>query len=237
MSANEELYEKAARDYVEHSASNAVNVAYERPAMYRVIGDVAGMTVLDAGCAGGEYADRLSRAGADVIAIDRSQAMIEIARTRLAGTVKTRRHDLSDPMAWQPSATVDLIVCSLTLHYLRDWDVPLREFNRILKPAGRLVLSTHHPFMTLPMVSDYFDLTLVTDRWTLGARDHEVRFYHRPMQAILSALRDAGFSLSQLLEPRMGERAQGLSDELYDQLRLRPWFLLIDARPRSRGGV
>jgi SAM-dependent methyltransferase len=41
----------------------------------------------------------------------------------------------------------DLMLSSLVIHYLADWEPTLREFHRVLAPRGRLVLSTHHPFM------------------------------------------------------------------------------------------
>jgi ubiquinone/menaquinone biosynthesis C-methylase UbiE len=55
-------------------------------------------------------------------------------------------------------AAFDDVTASLVLHYLRDWGPALREFRRVLQPAGRLIISTHHPFMDHALAggTDYF---------------------------------------------------------------------------------
>ncbi|HLI94697.1 MAG TPA: hypothetical protein VKT72_01285, partial [Candidatus Baltobacteraceae bacterium] len=65
---NDGLYVDAAQDYASHSAENFCNAQYERPTMLDVIGHVHGKSVLDAGCAGGEYAALLLARGAHVAA-------------------------------------------------------------------------------------------------------------------------------------------------------------------------
>jgi SAM-dependent methyltransferase len=238
MNFNEPLYEDAAREYAAHSAANAVNAAYERPAMLDLVGDVAGKTVLDAGCAGGEYAAHLLERRARVIAIDKSRAMVEIVRNRFGDALEVRRHDLNDPFDWLSDESIDLVVSSLTMHYLECWTAPLKEFRRVLKSNGRFIMSTHHPAMTAPLVENYFDTVLIDDTWKVGSRDYSVRFYHRPLQEIASALIDAGFTIERVVEPRLTHRPGELSDEWFQRLSREPWFLLVEAaaRPRIENG-
>jgi SAM-dependent methyltransferase len=40
----------------------------------------------------------------------------------------------------------DIILSSLTLHYIKNWDDVFKEFNRILKVNEVFVFSVHHPF-------------------------------------------------------------------------------------------
>ncbi len=229
MSSDNTLYEHAARDYARHSAVNAVNAAYERPAMYALAGDVSGKTVLDAGCAGGEYAAYFLEKGARVIAVDASRAMIDIVRERLGDAVDARTQDLNEPLAWLADKSVDLVVSSLTLHYLPSWENPLREFRRVLKPAGRFVMSMHHPAMTALSVDDYFQTTLIAEVWKICGHDRHVQFYHRPLQAVYDDFAAAGLRVRRIIEPRMTQRPQGLSDEWFARLGRRPWFLMIEA--------
>lgn len=63
--------------------------------------DLTGMRVLDAGCGTGAAAVEMAARGADVVAVDISPALIEIARKRqpqgLKGTIDWRSGDMLDP--------------------------------------------------------------------------------------------------------------------------------------------
>jgi ubiquinone/menaquinone biosynthesis C-methylase UbiE len=227
MTENREMYGEAAAAYAAHSAANFMNVRYERPAMYAAIGDVAGKRVLDAGCAGGEYAAHFLAGGANVTALDASPAMIDIVRERFGDAVNARCHNLAEPIGWLDDASFDIVCSSLTLHYVRDWNVPLREFYRLLKPGARAVISTHHPQM-IP-VANYFETQLIEDTWSVGGADRRVTFYHRPLQAMIAPVSQAGFVLRRVIEPQLPERSPDVTEEWYERLNHKPWFIIFDA--------
>lgn len=228
---NNSLYTDAAREYAAHSAENFYNARYERPAMLDVAGDSRGKSVLDAGCAGGEYVAHFLAQQARVTALDASRAMVDIVRERFGDAVDVHRHDLREPIVWLKDASMDLVLSSLTLHYLRDWTVPLGEFRRILKRGGRFVMSTHHPAMVQPLLGDrsYFDTLLVRDTWRVGGIDREVHFYHRPLQDIINAIVNAGFTIRRIVEPQLKERGADLPPEGFNKLSTSPWFLIVEA--------
>lgn len=75
-----------------------------------------------------------------VIAVDGSAAMLEVARTRLAGkdNVELREGQLESlPIE---AATLDLAVLSLVLTYAEEPRDVIREATRVLRPGGRLLL-------------------------------------------------------------------------------------------------
>lgn len=201
--------------------------------MFEVIGEVAGKTVLDAGCAAGEYVAHFLRNGARVTAVDASAALIAIVNERFGETVQAKQHDLLLPMPWMPDASMDLVVSSLTMHYLSDWSVPLSEFYRVLKPGGRLVLSTHHPMMISTMFADqlssYFETAIVRDVWKVGGRKHDVWYYHRSFQSILSSLSAAGFHIERMIEPRVTEVPPDVQSKWFKTLQNSPWFMIIES--------
>jgi len=98
-------------------------------------GEVAGARVLDAGCGPGFYAEELLARGAEVVAVDFSEPMLELARKRLGPSIDVRRVDLRDALPFA-DAEFDLIVCPLVLHHLEDRLQPLREFHRVLRAGG-----------------------------------------------------------------------------------------------------
>jgi ubiquinone/menaquinone biosynthesis C-methylase UbiE len=63
--------------------------ADERRALALAIGPVSGLRILEAGTGDGRYAVELQAAGASVVGLDRSAAMLDAARARgRAGTAK-----------------------------------------------------------------------------------------------------------------------------------------------------
>lgn len=229
------LYSAAAEAYERHAAASPYNAGYERPAMLDLLGSVRGLRVLDAGCGPGSYASALCEDARSIVAIDASKEMIELVDRKRLPNVVARVHDLAQPLEWMEDASVDLAFSSLALHYLPSWEVPLREFARVLAPGGRLVVSTHHPAMSGALVENYFETQLVTDAWKIEGQELRVSFYHRPMEAVLHPFLHCGaLQLARVIEPHLTLAAD--ADEVQRTLASRPWFLLIEAQklePRS----
>jgi len=215
--------------YARVTAENAANAAYERPAVRALLGDVRGLDVLDAGCAAGEHSAWLAEHGARVVAVDASEAMVRLARERLGERARVVHADLGRPLPFA-TASFDVVLSSLTLHYLEDWTAPLREFARVLRRHGRLVFSTHHPFMTADSVDDYHAVRLVEEAWRgFGEDPVRVRFFHRPLQRIVTDVLTAGFVLRAVVEPQPAAEAEERDPRLAQRFRTEPGFLIVEA--------
>jgi trans-aconitate 2-methyltransferase len=104
--------------------------------------------VLDAGCGSGRVtellAERLPRG--HVVALDASEAMLAVARRRLAGfgdRVGFVRADLGRPLPIDPP--VDAILSTATFHWVADHDALFRNLAAVLRPGGRLVAQCGGP--------------------------------------------------------------------------------------------
>lgn len=223
-------YDAFAAAYDADNENNAWNAYYERPATLALAGDVAGLRVLDAGCGGGAHAAALIERGATVTGIDRSVGLLDIARRRLDGRAQLLMADLGEPLPFDDGA-FDLIVASLVMHYLEDWSLPLSEFNRVLQKGGRLVFSTHHPFMdhSLSGHDNYFETYRFDDTWERGGRTIHMRFWHRPLHDMFDALKSAGFATETVSEPEPNPRARTLFPDAYRSLTTKPRFLFFSA--------
>jgi SAM-dependent methyltransferase len=219
-------YDEFSADYARHAATNPFQSLYDRPAMLALAGEVTGYRVLDVGCAAGHLTAELARRGADVLGIDLSQGMVDLARDEFGALAEFRQADLAQPLDFVQVNSVDLITASLVLHYLREWGPTLAEFRRVLRPGGAVIASVHHPedwhwFEG----THYFDTELLTDEWTMAGRPRKVSFYRRPLSATFAALRQAGFQVDQLVEPRPLSACETEDPRAYQILTGAPRFL------------
>ncbi len=108
---------------------------------YHLLGDVAGLRIVDFGCGSGANTVLLANRGAHVWGVDISEDLIRLARRRLevngrAGSAEfivASAHDLPFP-----DNSIDVVFGIAILHHL---DLPLvsREVHRVLRPGGRAI--------------------------------------------------------------------------------------------------
>ncbi len=94
----------------------------------------------DLGCGTGHLSRLLAPFARQIIAIDRSPEMLDVARSRLqgCGNVEVREGDLNAlPIE---TGRLNLAIVSLVLHYVVDPDRVLSEVHRALRPGGRILI-------------------------------------------------------------------------------------------------
>jgi len=224
-------YDAFARVYARSNEDGPFNALYERPAILSLAGDVRGLRVLDAGCGAGVHAAELVRRGAEVTGVDLSGALLDIARERLGPDVPLHQADLARPLDF-PDDTFGLVLSSLVMHYLPEWEPTLREFHRLLEPRGRLVFSTHHPFMDLRVSGsdDYLGTCSFTEEWEREGQTMRMRFWHRPLRAMLAAIHAAGFTVEEIVEPDPHPDMATTAPDTYRHLGRNAQFLFFALR-------
>jgi SAM-dependent methyltransferase len=213
--------------YEQDVAAAPYNAHYDRPAVLALVGEVAGRRVLDAGCGPGLYAEALVAGGAEVVAVDGSAAMVELARERLGASAQVLHADLGEPLPFA-SSEFDLVVCALVIHHLDDRGACLREFFRVLRPGGHVVLSTHHPTTDwLRQGGSYFETEEVEEIWHRGERSYTVRFWRQPLTSLCADIADAGFLIERLVEPLPAPSMRERWPERWQKLQREPGFLAL----------
>jgi ubiquinone/menaquinone biosynthesis C-methylase UbiE len=106
---------------------------------FAAIAEVRPACVLEVGGGPGELAERIARElDAEVVMVDISPRMVELARTR---GVDARVGDVQDlPL---PDSSFDVAVAAWMLYHVPDLDRGLSELRRVLLPGGRLVAVTN----------------------------------------------------------------------------------------------
>jgi SAM-dependent methyltransferase len=231
-----EAYDQLAYDY-EHSVdlNNAYNTDYERPAMMDLLPtDLRGKSVLDAGCAAGWYTAQLLSRQAEVTAIDISEEMVAATMRRVAGRARVFRQDLSEALPFG-DCSFDIVLSSLTLHYIADWNATFLEFVRVLRRSGRLLFSINHPFMDFTKygAANYFSTQIIKDHWGVASRPApvEIQFYRRPLQDVVN-MTTRHFILDRVVEPQPLPTFEQKRPDAYRRLMTRPYFLIVAAHKR-----
>lgn len=222
-------YDAFAAAYSAENDDSLANAYYERPAMLALAGDVAGRSVLDAGCGSGALSAALRDCGAVITGIDASAGMLALAEDRLGDDVALHLADLNEPLPFADGAFDD-VVASLVLHYLEDWTTVLAEIRRVLKPGGRLLASVDHPIVAYTIQEprpDYFANTSYEFEWEVGGRRVPMRFWRKSLQAMLDAFASAGFRLTNIAEPQPVPEARDLFPEGFRHLSTAPGFLFF----------
>jgi SAM-dependent methyltransferase len=217
-----------AEEYAAVVDTKSWNAHYERPAMLSLLPPINGLNVLDAGCGSGWYAEYLVEQGASVTAVDVSPKLIAFTKIRLGERANVFQADIGQPLDFADDKSFDLILCPLVMHYLEDWTSVFAEFYRVLTGSGLLIFSTHHPSMDFQLFGtmDYFKTEPLEDDWSTG----KVRYYRRPLTAMIEALAEGGFVVERILEPQPTEAFKNEDPKNYEKLATNPWFIVIRAR-------
>ena len=109
------------------------------PHLARFVRELGPVTAaLDLGCGDGRLTVELQ--GEDVVAADVSKVALERARRRLPHA-RTVPLTPDEPLPLADGA-FDLVLCAETIEHVRDVQLLLSEVRRVLRPGGRLALTT-----------------------------------------------------------------------------------------------
>ena len=177
----------------------------------RLLGDVRGRRVLEVGCGAGQCARWLVTQAADVVGVDLSATQLAHARRLDARTGVAVRLVQADaerlPLA---DAAFDVACSALgAIPFVADSAAVMREVARVLRPRGRWVFATTHPFRWcfpddpgaggLTVRESYFDRTPYVELDETGAPTYVE--HHRTLGDRVREIVTAGLVLDDLIEP------------------------------------
>lgn len=222
-------YNLLANNYNKLIDNKPHNAYYDRPNTLKLFNDVKGKSVLDAACGPGKYAEILLEKGANVTGFDLSTEMIKYAKERNVNQGSFFVHDLSQPLAMIDDGSFDYVLCALALHYIEDWTTTIKEFYRVLKTNGQLIISIEHPFFEYNYYKaiDYFKTEPVKTAWNGFGKPIEMNSYRRPLLDCLLPLTDNGFYIDKLVEPKPTKEFESLDPKHFKELNAFPAFMCV----------
>ncbi len=191
-----------------------------READVHLLGDVAGLRILEVGCGSAPCARYLADAGATVVAFDLSAGMLgyaQAAANRTGVTVPLVLADVCElPFA---DAAFDVAFSAFgAIPFVADSAAAMREVARVLRPGGRWVFSATHPMRWafpddpgpagLTAIQSYFDRSPYVEVDEEGIPAYVE--HHRTMGDRIRELVAAGFVVEDVIEPQWPEGFTGV---------------------------
>ncbi|SDY46384.1 Methyltransferase domain-containing protein [Saccharopolyspora shandongensis] len=202
--------------------------------LLRLLGQLDGVRVLDAGCGHGYLSRMLADRGAEVVGVEPAQALYDYAAKKEASQPRGIRYvqaDLCDlPDLGGP---FDAVVSNMVLAAIPDWSTAMRACVESLAPGGVFVFSINHPcFEQLaPTWRQHGEYRIREYLREYPIEQTHAPDFHRTLSTYLNELTRFGCRLRELDEPGLDPAAASPSDgtEAYVEL---PNFLLVAAERR-----
>ncbi len=141
-------YDAIAQQY-RQTKSSPLRTFVEVPSLFAHAGDLAGRRVLDLACGDGFYSRQLKERGAaEVVGVDVSAAMIELARAEEQRAPLGIGYHCADATELPDLGRFDLVFATYLLHYAADVETLNRMCENIaavLQPDGRLLALNENP--------------------------------------------------------------------------------------------
>ena len=152
-----------------------------------------GLKALDVGCGGGLLAEALHDRGAEVTAIDVTQANIEVAKLHALnrGLEIDYRVITAEELAESQPESFDVVACLEVIEHVPDPGQLIAACSKLLKPGGQMFLSTlnRNPrsFITAIVGAEYIFNVLPkgTHEWSKFIKPAELEKYMRQAQVSL----------------------------------------------------
>jgi len=192
------------------------------PIVLDLAGEVKGQKVCDLACGQGIVSRRLAEKGAEVVGVDVSAGMLDLARSYERDEPRgvTYIHEDAHTLDAVANRTFDGVVCNMALMDIPDLAAALRTVSRILRPRGWFVFSVVHPVLQTPgsprWVTEEGEIVGLELRnyfaegfWRRGNQEGvrgRVGAHHRTLSTYVNGLATSGLTIESLAEPRASGR-------------------------------
>jgi SAM-dependent methyltransferase len=170
-----------------------------------VLGDVAGLDVLELGCGAAQWSIALARLGARPVGLDLSDRQLEHARRLMAAAgISFPLVHASAESVPLPDASFDIVFCDHGAMTFADPYRTVPEAARLLRPGGLFAFNHHSPIETIcwPLGADRVGETLALDYFGMHRFEDDGYFFQLPYGEWIRLFRANGFQVEDLIEPR-----------------------------------
>lgn len=168
-----------------------------RKKVYKILGNIKNKKILFAGCGDGLECLPAIKQGAKVIGIDISEKAIELAKKNCP---KAEFYVMHVEKAKFKPKSFDIIVSIFVVMYKKNLDSVLREFRRILKDNGAILIVVPHPVRKMIKYNNmnYFVKGKKWEVWRGIKRFN----YYRLFEDYIDSFVDSKLKIIKLIEPK-----------------------------------
>ncbi|HCI78930.1 MAG TPA: SAM-dependent methyltransferase [Ktedonobacter sp.] len=202
------------------------------PALFSLMGDVQGKSILDAGCGQGYLSRMLAKRGAIVMGVEPAEVWyrycVEREQREPLG-ITYIQHDLSIFDAMPDS--FDIVIANMVFMDIPDYKKAIHNCVASLKHEGSFIFSITHPCFEEP--SSEWDR-----KGYVEVRDYSREFasktgyaytFHRPLSTYLNLIVEEGCTFQRMIEPRLDEELVRQYGEKHTRNVYVPQFVVIHA--------
>jgi len=134
----------------------------------QILGDVAGLDVLELGCGAAQWSIALAREGARMTGLDNSARQLEHARELMAASgVEFPLVHASAEATGLPDQSFDVVFCDFGAMTFADPRLTIPEVARLLRPGGLFAFSGSTPILELawPADAEHPGVELIDNYW------------------------------------------------------------------------
>lgn len=112
----------------------------------------------------------------------------------------------------------------------------MKEFHRVLKSTGVIVVSIQHPFYDFGFFKTkrYFEVENVVCTWKGFGSPVDVNSFRRPLSECMAPFTVNGFYIDKVVEPKPTKEFKRSDPKHYKELNEFPAFMCIRALKRER---
>lgn len=213
--------------------------AGEWETLKKVLPDFTNKAVLDLGCGYGWHCNYAVEQGAQsVVGIDQSKKMLEVAKEKFNSSKISYIQSSIEDIDFQKNS-FDVVISSLALHYVKDYDRLIQKISEMVKVGGQIIFTVEHPTFTAYGSQDWYYneegkiLHFPVDNYYVEGKREAVFLgttmtkYHRTLTTYLDTLVQHGFQIDRVLELEPAEKR--LADGSLNNEMRRPMMLIISA--------
>lgn len=215
--------------------------AGEWSTLEKLLPDFHSKRLLDLGCGFGWHCVyAVEHGAAAAVGIDISQKMLATARSKTTSDRITYLCKSIEAIDF-PEQSFDIVLSSLALHYIEDFNALCGKVSRCLINGGSFIFSVEHPVFTAAGNQKwYYEADGTGKHWPVdnyfaeGSRTADflgepVRKYHRTLTTYLNGLLKNGFTITNIVEPQPSQELLNTVPTMQEELR-RPMMLIVTAQ-------